>query len=45
MFSPAKPKKSYNDLPPSIVNSVFKVIMYVEARVIRYLWRAAEFCG
>ncbi|MCK9637755.1 MAG: class I SAM-dependent methyltransferase [Methylobacter tundripaludum] len=35
MFFPAKTKKSYNDLPPSFINTIFKVIMYVEAWVIR----------
>ena len=34
---PAKPKKSYNELPPLVVNAVFKFVMYVEARVLRYV--------
>lgn len=35
--SPAKPKKSYNDLPPTLINSIFKIIMTVEAKLIRYV--------
>jgi SAM-dependent methyltransferase len=37
IFSPTKPKQSYNDLPPPIINSLFKIIMCVEAWVIRYI--------
>lgn len=37
LFSPGKPKKSYNSLPPSFVNYVFKLIMYIEAKLICYL--------
>lgn len=33
--APRKEKKSYNDLPPSIVNGIFKRIMFVEAAIIR----------
>ena len=35
MFMPNKPKKSYNDVPRTFVNTLFKMIMYAEALIIR----------
>ena len=35
IFVPNKPKKSYNDVPPPFVNTIFKIIMYAEALIIR----------
>jgi len=36
LASPDTPKKSYNELPPSIINLIFKIIMTIEAKFIRY---------
>lgn len=33
-FSPKKPKRSYNDVPPTFINSLFKIIMFLESLII-----------